>query len=69
MLHILETSRKEINMYLSKALDNEIKPKERLKKHFLTKVVNKLNTFIELSDYHVAAYLMNILSIITSKII
>ena len=34
----------------------------------MTKVVNKLNAFIELSDYQVAAYLMNMPSIITSEI-
>ena len=33
----------------------------------MTKVINKLNAFIELSDYQVAAYLMNMLSIITSE--
>ena len=65
---ILEKSRKEIKIYPSKASDNETKPKERLTKHFLTKVVNKLNAFIELSDYQVAAYLMNMPSIITSEI-
>ena len=43
-------------------------PKERLTKHFLTKVINKLNSFIELSDYQVTAYLMNMPSIITSEI-
>ena len=66
-LTILEKSKKEVKVYPSKACDQRIIPKERLTKHFLTKVVNKLNAFIELSDYQVAAYLMNMLSIITSE--
>ena len=66
-LTILEKSRKEVKVYLSKACAPRIIPKERLTKNFLTKVVNKLNAFIELSDYQVAAYLMNMPSIITSE--
>ena len=68
-LIILDKSRKEVKVYLSKACDQRIMPKERLTKHFLTKVINKLNAFIELSDYQVAAYLVNMLSIITSEIL
>ena len=34
----------------------------------MTKVVNKLNAFIELLDYQIAAYLINIPPIITSEI-
>ena len=67
-LTILEKSRKEVKIYPSKSCDQSIRPNERLTKHFLTKVVNKLNAFIELSDYQVAAYLMNMPSIITSEI-
>ena len=37
-------------------------------KHFLTKVINKLNAFIESSDYQVTAYLMNMPSMITFEI-
>ena len=46
-------------MYPSKASDLEISTRERLTKHFLAKVINKLNAFIELSDYQVVAYLLN----------
>ena len=49
-LTILEKSRKEVKIYLSKACDQSIIPKEILTKHFLTKVVNKLNALIKLSD-------------------
>ena len=34
----------------------------------MTKVVNKLNSFIELLDYQGVAYLMNIPLILTSEI-
>ena len=55
-------------MYPSKASDLEISTRERLTKHFLAKVINKLNAFIELSDYQVAAYLLNMPSIVSSEI-
>ena len=66
-LIILEKWRKEVKIYLSKLCDQSIIPKERLTKHFLTKVINKLNAFIELSDYQVAAYLMIMTLIIKSE--
>ena len=65
---ILEKSRKEIMKYPSKASDVALNPKERLTKHFLTRIINKLNAFIELSDYQVAAYLLNMPSIVSSEI-
>ena len=65
---ILEKSRKEIKIYLIKSTVYKIKHKERLTKNLSTKVLNKLNAFIEISDYQVASYLMNLLLIVTSKI-
>ena len=64
---ILEKSKKEIMIYPSKEWDLAINLRERLTKHFLAKVIKKLNAFIELSDYEVAAYLLNILSIVSSE--
>ena len=58
-MRILDKSRKEIIICPSKASDLEINPRERLMKHFLAKVINKLNAFIELLDYQVAAYFLN----------
>ena len=67
-LTILEKARKEIAAFPSKAKDREDKPTERTTKHFLCKVVNKLNAYTELSDYQVAAYLLHIPSILTSEV-
>ena len=50
-LTILEKSRKEVKIYPSKSCDQSIRPKERLTKHFLTKVVNKLSTYAEDENY------------------
>ncbi|CAJ1937001.1 unnamed protein product, partial [Cylindrotheca closterium] len=67
-LTILEQARKEVKKFKSKADDSTMKPQERLAKHFLSKVTNKLNAYTELSDYQTVAYLLQVPSIITSEL-
>jgi uncharacterized protein YqgV (UPF0045/DUF77 family) len=66
-LTILEKSRRDVLAYESKAADRKEKIQERLTKRFLTRVVNPMNSRIELSAHKVIALLSNMPSIITSE--
>jgi hypothetical protein len=67
-LSILEDARKEIEKYPSKAEDTETNPRRRKAQHFLTRTLNKMNAYIEMSDYQVAADLLNLPCMICSDI-
>ena len=63
---VIEKARNDVKKYPSKA-DNA-KSKRRLAQYFITKMLNKLNAYVELSDYQVAAMLLNLPSRITSDV-
>jgi hypothetical protein len=65
-LTVLEKCRKDIAKYPSKADDAKTNPRRRLAQYFVTKTLNKLNAYQELSDYQVAALLLRLPSQITS---
>jgi hypothetical protein len=65
-LTVLEKCRKDIAKYPSKASDAKSNPRRRLAQYFVTKTLNKLNAYQELSDYQVAALLLRLPSQITS---
>jgi hypothetical protein len=57
-LTVLEKCRKDVAKYPSKADDAQSNPRRRLAQYFVTKTLNKLNAYQELSDYQVAALLL-----------
>ena len=65
---MLEKARCAIERYPSKADDVHNKPKTRLAQYFITKKLNKLNAFVELSDNQVAALNLRLPSHITSNV-
>src|SRR5210317_1885944 len=68
VLTVAEQAHKDVKKYESRASDRYSRPKERLAKHFITKVVNRMNAYTELSDFQVAADLLNVPSVITSEV-
>jgi hypothetical protein len=67
-LTILEDARKDIEKYPSKAVDCEFAPRRRKAQHFLTRTLNKMNAYMEMSDYQVAADLLNLPCMICSDV-
>jgi hypothetical protein len=65
-LTVLEKCRKDVAKYPSKADDAQSNPRRRLAQYFVSKTLNKLNAYQELSDYQVAALLLRLPSQITS---
>ena len=65
-LSILEDARKDIEKYPSKEDDSKFAPRRRKAQHFLTRTLNKMNAYKEMSDYQVAADLLNLPCMICS---
>ena len=63
---ILEKARRDVDKFPSTASDANTK--EHNAQYFITKILNKLNAYIELSDYQVAAMLLKLPQRITSDI-
>ena len=57
-----------MNKYPSQAEDAHSFPDQRLTQHFLTKILNKMHSYMEMSDYQVAAKLLHLPSQITSEV-
>ena len=67
-LTILEKARKDVEKYPSKAADMSTNPRRRLAQYFVTRVVNKMNAYMEQSEYQISAYLIRLPSRITSEV-
>ena len=67
-LAIMENTRKHIKLFPSTAADVNTNVSQRQVQHFLTRCLNKMNTLVELSDYQVAADLLNLPCQITTDV-
>ena len=58
----------DVEKYPSKAEDAKKIPKSRLAQYFITNTLNRMNGYVQLSDYQMAALLLRLPSQITSDV-